>query len=121
MKTKNTTKSFTVEKLIQQLQKFNPKSLVRLDVPISDGDFSPRLIGGDVYACSGGVICNRDNGDPLDVYCGPNVHSGDVIIQGNHRTVIQGPHPKWNQKTGNHYWTAADKKMLRALRAESME
>src|SRR5271169_4209296 len=77
----------TVGQLIKQLQKFNPKSPVRLNVPIGPDDYSPKFAV-NAYRNFGDVICSRDNGDPLDVYCGVLTHFDDVIIQGAPRNII---------------------------------
>jgi hypothetical protein len=114
MKNQKYPEPLTVSQLITRLRKFHPKSLVRLDVPVGPSDFNPKLLW-DAYCALCETICGRDNGDPLSNYCGVIVHSGDVILQGMPRNIIQGPQPQWNTKTSNWCWAPNAKKLIRAI------
>jgi hypothetical protein len=111
------SKPLTVGQLIARLRKFHPRSLVRLDVPVGPDDFNPTPLW-DTYDAHGDTICGRDNGAPLSNYRGVTVHSGDVILQGMQRYIIQGPQPQWNAKTSNWCWAPNAKKLMRAIRQQ---
>jgi hypothetical protein len=117
MKNQKYPKPLTVGQLIARLRKFHPESLVRLDVPVGPNDFNPKRLW-NVYGALGDTICDRDNGDPLSNNCGVVVHSGDVILEGMQRNIIQGPQPQWNSKTSNWCWAPNAKKLIRAIRKQ---